>query len=235
MLYTRYYMASQFCTGKDILEVACGAGQGLGYLGRRAKKVIGGDYTEHIMRIAKEQDISRSVLLRFDAHTLPFKGSCFDLVILFEAIYYFIRPEQVLEECRRLLRKDGVLLICTANKDWHEFNSSPHSVRYFSAHELFGLLKEYYFDAELFGAFPVTARTAKDRIIAALRRMAVALHLIPKTMEGKAILKRLFYGKLSRLPAHVEDGMAEAHPLVRIATDCPDSQYKVLYAVARAK
>ena len=40
MLYTRYKWASQFIEGKDVLEVACGAGQGLGYLAKKAKKVV---------------------------------------------------------------------------------------------------------------------------------------------------------------------------------------------------
>jgi 2-polyprenyl-3-methyl-5-hydroxy-6-metoxy-1,4-benzoquinol methylase len=43
-LYHRYHFAAGFCEGKDVLEVACGAGQGLGYLARKAKSVVGGDY-----------------------------------------------------------------------------------------------------------------------------------------------------------------------------------------------
>jgi len=39
MLYTRYAFAAKFCDGKDVLEVGCGAGQGLGYLATKARKV----------------------------------------------------------------------------------------------------------------------------------------------------------------------------------------------------
>jgi len=232
MLYTRYYTASKFCEGKGALEVGCGAGSGLAYLARKAKKVIGGDYTDRLIRLAQEHNKGRVGLLRLDAHSLPFKDNRFDVVILFEVVYYLARPEIFLDECQRVLRRNGILLICTANKDWYGFNESPFSVRYLSAPELFTLLRQHHFNAELFGAFPVAPKTAKDKIIAALRRMAVTLHLIPTTMEGKEILKRLFYGKLLLLPAEICDGVAGACPLVPIAADSPNSQYKVLYAVA---
>ena len=47
---TRYYFASKFCEGKDVLEVGCGAGQGLGYLARKARRVVGGDCTENMAK-----------------------------------------------------------------------------------------------------------------------------------------------------------------------------------------
>lgn len=50
-LYTRYRFASEFCKDKDVLEVACGAGLGLGYLARFAKRVVGGDYDEKNSKI----------------------------------------------------------------------------------------------------------------------------------------------------------------------------------------
>jgi len=53
-MYTRYYFAAEFCSGKEVLEVACGAGIGLGYMARRAKKIVGGDYDEKIVQIAKD-------------------------------------------------------------------------------------------------------------------------------------------------------------------------------------
>ncbi len=31
-LCNRYYWAGQYCAGKDVVETACGSGQGLGYL-----------------------------------------------------------------------------------------------------------------------------------------------------------------------------------------------------------
>jgi len=46
MLVARYALARDRGAGKDILEVACGSGIGLGFLARQAKWVVGGDFTD---------------------------------------------------------------------------------------------------------------------------------------------------------------------------------------------
>ncbi|MGH2400581.1 MAG: class I SAM-dependent methyltransferase, partial [bacterium] len=85
MLYTRYHFAATHCAGKDVLEVACGPGIGLGYLGRSARVVVGGDYDETMLQTAHAHYRDRARVLRLDAHTLPFAGRAFDVIILFEA------------------------------------------------------------------------------------------------------------------------------------------------------
>ena len=229
MLYTRYHYAAQYCEDKDVLEVACGAGQGLGYLATGAKTVVGGDYTEASLTHAYRHYAATLPLLRFDARHLPFRSASFDVVIIYEALYYFEDPGRCLNECRRVLRTDGVLIVCTVNKEWPDFNPSPMSTQYFSACELEALLAKSQFDTELRAAFPVATRTVSSR----LKRLAVKCHLMPKTMKGKQLLKRVFFGPLSPLPPEVHDGMAPYHPPVKILSTSPVPHFKVLYAVAR--
>jgi len=235
-LYHRYHTAGRYAAGKHVLEVACGASLGLGYLARTTKSVVGGDYTENLLRIAQSHYQGRVPLLRLDAHHLPFCDQTFDLVIMFEAIYYLSRPEQFLAESRRVLTSGGKLLIGTVNKHWSEFTPSLLSTHYFSVPELRDLLTQQGFsNLEFFGAFPTTAASPKQKIISLIRRMAVALNLVPKTLGGREHLKRLFYGALTPLKPEVEDGMAELEPLVPISRESPNSQYKILYAVAHTR
>ena len=86
-LYHRYHTAGNYAAGKRVLEVACGSGLGLGYLGRTAASVVGGDYTEKLLRIAQSYYGDGVPLVRLDAHHLPFRNQAFDLVIILEAIY----------------------------------------------------------------------------------------------------------------------------------------------------
>ena len=56
---------------------------------------------------------------------------------------------------------------------------------------------------------------------------------MPKTMKGKEIFKRIFFGKLVVLPSEVGDGMADyVEPVIIIAAERPDTRHKVIYAVA---
>ena len=232
MLYTRYRFAADYCLGKAVLEVACGAGQGLGYLGKTANRVIGGDYTEGLLKSAQRYYRGRVPFIHLDGHALPFRTSSFDVVVLFEAIYYFAKPDLILKECRRVLRKNGVLLLCTVNKEWLDFNPSPFSVRYFTAQELFDLLHQHRFQVQLSGAFPASVETMKDAIVSFLKRAAITLDLMPETMKGKELLKRMFLGPLQALPPEVFDGMASYCFPVRISEKDKASNFKILFAVA---
>lgn len=234
-LYQRYHFALQFCRDKEVLEVACGAGQGLGYMVKVAKRVVGGDIDENNLRFARERYGGRDGigLLLLDAHRLPFDDRSFDVVILYEAIYYLAYPEIFLDECRRVIRKGGVLLISTVNKDWPDFNPSPYSTKYFSAQELYQLLSERLLDVQLYGAFQANMNSIKDKITSIVKRTAIALNLMPKTMKGKEIFKRLFFGKLVHLPAEIGEGMAKYVSPVPTPCDSPNFQDKVLYAMAR--
>ena len=57
--------------------------------------------------------------------------------------------------------------------------------------ELYKLLRENGFNVEFYGAFSTSPNGLKDEAIATIKRIAVALHLIPKTMKGKEFLKRM--------------------------------------------
>lgn len=234
-LYHRYHTAGRYAAGKRVLEVACGAGLGLGYLARTASSVVGGDYTENLLRIAQSHYQGRVPLVHLDAHHLPFQNQAFDLVVIFEAIYYMAQAEQVIAESRRVLSDGGILLIGTVNKDWSEFTPSALSTRYFSVPELRDLLIQHGFaDLEFFGAFPTTATSLKQKIVSLIRRVAITLDLVPGTLKARELLKRIFYGQLTPLKPEVEDGMAELEPLVPIPGEFPNTEYKIMYAIGHA-
>ena len=64
----RYYFASKFVSGKEMLEVGCGPGIGLGYLSKNAKWVVGGDITKNNLRCAQKHYVAKVELVSMDAH-----------------------------------------------------------------------------------------------------------------------------------------------------------------------
>jgi len=234
MLLTRYAFASGFCEDKDVLELACGAGMGLGYLARHSRRIVGGDYTESMLEVAKRDSLRGVPLIRLDAQRLPFQENSFDVVMLFEAIYYLPNPGAFLQECRRILRETGTLLVCSANKECPGFGASDLSRGYFSARELKELLEENGFESDVYGGFPTAAKNTAEKVKASIRGLAVRLNLIPKTMRGKELLKRIFYGGLVELGKSIEEHTAPyAAPVLLQPEMQGASNYKVIYVVGR--
>src|SRR5690349_18290635 len=126
MLRTRYGWAAQYAAGKYVLEVACGAGLGLVWLAQRARRVAAGDIDQENCRIAREACCGQANIRVewMDALELPFEARSFDLVVLFEALYYLTDVPRFLAEARRVLRPGGALLISTVNCEWSGFHPS---------------------------------------------------------------------------------------------------------------
>ena len=231
MVVSRYELARRLAAGRRVLEVACGSGQGLGYLARDAARVVGGDITASLVAQARAHYRGRVPLVRFDAHALPFADAAFDVVQIHEAIYYMSWPDRVFAECRRVLGPDGVLVLSTINAAWADFNPSPHATGYLTAGELKASLERVFRSVEILFGFPLATRPAAG-LVSIVKRLAVRLRLIPKTMRGKTLLKRLFLGPLVRMPSELAPGIAPLDTPVAASLDAAPG-YRIVYAIAR--
>lgn len=228
----RYYWAGPYCRGKDVLEVACGTGQGLGYLAGVSKTLWAGDICKPMLERAKSHYGNRLHLKEFDAEALPFESNSFDVIILFEAIYYLREARRFVAECRRVLRPEGKVLIATANKDLLDFNPSPLSVTYYGIRELEGLFASEGFSTRFFGFAGIASWPLKQRMLRWMKWLAVSLGLIPRTMEAKKFLKRLIFGRLVPMPAEIRAGMFAYTPPQPIRGGETDKIHKVIYCLA---
>lgn len=233
MAVSRYSFAAALAKGADVLEVGCGSGQGLGWLTRQARRVVGGDYTFGLLAGARDHYGRRVPLVRLDGQALPFRAASFDVVLLLEAIYYLADAPGFARECRRVLRPGGTVLICTTNPGRGDFHASPYSTTYMDARALAAMLRDAGFDVELSAAFPCTDSSPRRRVVGAIKRAAVALDLVPATLRGRALLKRVFLGPLVRYPFELDQAMAPVAPRFPLAARGDAGSFKVIYAVGR--
>lgn len=228
----RYYWASDYCRGRDILEVACGTGQGAGYLQAISKSYHAGDYSESILKIAKQHYGNRIDFSQFDAQVIPFSDGSLDVVLIYEAIYYIPSAQRFVEECRRVLRPGGTVLIATANKDLSDFNPSSHSFTYYGVKELRGLFTAVGFEVECFGYMPVGMLSWRQKTLRPIKKFVVNSGLMPKTMAGKKLLKRLVFGGLVPMPAEISANMMPYSAPSPLPSNQPDKSHKVIYCAA---
>ena len=228
----RYYWAGQYCKGKDVLEAACGTGPGLGYLSGITKSLMAGDYDAKILDITRNYYKDRIELRQFDAQDMPFEDNSFDVVILFEALYYLPSAEKFVSECKRVLRKDGYVLIATANKDLFDFAPSPYSHKYYGTMELNELFSTQGFNVECFGYLSTKEISLRQRILRPVKKLAVSLHLMPKTTQGKKWLKKIVFGSMTIMPDEIKAEMLHYRPPTPVSLTEPDREHKVLYCAA---
>jgi SAM-dependent methyltransferase len=239
MLRTRYGWAAQYTAGKDVLEVACGAGLGLGWLAERARTVAAGDVDENNCRIAQEAYRGQVNIQvePMNALDLPFESGSFDVALLFEAQYYLEDVPRFLAEAQRVLRPGGALLISTVNCEWEGFHPSFLHTRYWTAVELLHALNDAGFETRLCAGFPEGDR-GERKLRRRLKAIASHLGCIPRSMRAKAILKRIFYGRLDPIPTRLDAealySQESTEPMIPLAGGTDLTRYRTLYFEARS-
>ncbi len=234
-IYQRYRFASKYCNNKKILEVACGSGIGLEYLAKKSDFITGVDIDIDNIQQAKKTISSseysnRIKISQMDAHILEFEDNSFDVIILFEAIYYFKNPENFIKESKRVLKSDGILIIASVNKDWDSFHASPFTYKYFSVKEYYTLLKNGFNNITFYGGF----HTGKDSgLFSLIKKSANKLNLIPGNLKARAYLKRIFIGKLIDLPESITDNYEYSEPEI-IEQIKENKSYKIIYVTANS-
>lgn len=94
-----------------ILDVGCGTGNVLMELVNGNRELYGIDLSENMVNIARERLKENAAVVTADAGKLPFENDTFDILLCNASFHHYPRPEAVLEEMRRVLRTEGVLLM----------------------------------------------------------------------------------------------------------------------------
>jgi SAM-dependent methyltransferase len=234
-LYQRYYFAAEQQDGGRVLEAACGTGLGLPFLARRFRLVVGCDLDRS--NLARVRGLCRDrrgvSLVSMDAQDLAFAPASFDLIMLLEALYYLPRPEFFFENAWRVLRPEGSLVVSMVNRDWPGFHPSPLCTAYHSVPELAGLAGRYFSRVSMYGGFAQDFSGLSGKTMLALRRLAATCKLIPGSLQGRARLKRIVFGKLQEIPSEVAQQTNSYTPPQPLESQGPDRRHQIIYCVAQ--
>ncbi len=166
----RYAFAEPWCRGKEVLDVACGAGYGSSHLAASAARVVGGDVSDETIAYARGRYAAPNVEFRtMDATALPFPDGSFDAVCSFETIEHLADRETFLDEVARVLRPDGVFIVSTPRADsTTDRPDNPFHLVEYSAPDFERLLRERFDSVGLYGQ-----RRLQTRRHRALQRLDV--------------------------------------------------------------
>jgi O-antigen biosynthesis protein len=159
----RYQWAAAAVAGRTVLDAGCGLGYGTAILAEAgAKRAIGVDLSDHAVADARALVGRHDVEYRVaDLHQLPFDAGAFEVVVCFEAIEHMHDVETALDEFRRVLRPDGLLLISSPNRGVYP-GGNPHHVHELTSEELEETLARRFGNVTLFRQHPWTASVIVD-------------------------------------------------------------------------
>lgn len=99
-----------------ILDFGCGLGNNLNLLTNHFQKVVTVDVSQKAIDLAKKKYKSPKVkFLLIKDQKLPFKSSNFDFILAAEVLEHVPNLKKSMSELRRVLKKNGYLLISTPN------------------------------------------------------------------------------------------------------------------------
>ena len=105
--------------GKRVLDVGCGAGTDLARFARGGALVTGVDISTAAIELARknfEQQGLQADLRVADGEQLPFDANTFDLVFAHGVIQYTPSTQQIVDECRRVLKPGGEAIFQVYNR-----------------------------------------------------------------------------------------------------------------------
>lgn len=164
-----------------VLDLGCGNGQNTKKAAKFTKKVIGVDFDENLLALARKSAKSQNIVFKkIDLEKpLTFKNASFDKVLFLDVLEHLKKRDQALEEVKRVLVAGGLLFLAVPNSQtsWKKFQrkagicsySDPDHLIEFSEMGIRKLLAKHKFKILNFGygKFDIPARGAVD-IIGAL-------------------------------------------------------------------
>jgi len=143
----RYGFAKAFIKGDNVLDVACGGGHGSFIISCNSGSLVCGlDISKKAISFAKANFQNQN--LRFcqgDVYKTGFADSSFSSIVSIETIEHLSDHDMFLSELKRVLKKDGVLVISSPEKIVKDiFFDNPHHINLLYKEETAALLKKYF-------------------------------------------------------------------------------------------
>jgi 2-polyprenyl-3-methyl-5-hydroxy-6-metoxy-1,4-benzoquinol methylase len=142
-----YKFASQFCSGKKVLDVGCGTGYGTAYLANSAQSATGVDISSQAIRYARKQYRNSNLHFeRMNAESLTFADGSFDFIVSTENFEHLSDHKANLRHISRVLTNRGTLLLATPNPEMFIGTPNPYHTHEFTYDELWGAVDELFSD-----------------------------------------------------------------------------------------
>ena len=132
----RYAFARRYAQGKRVLDAGCGTGYGSAELAQSAVAVTGVDISADAIEYASASyPIPGLRFLKSSCIAMPAPAESFDLVVAFEVIEHITDYRAFLNECARVLTREGLFIVSSPNKRYYAETRAATGPNPFHEHE----------------------------------------------------------------------------------------------------
>ena len=144
----RYAYALEYVQDKVVLDIACGEGYGTDILSAKASFIHGVDISDEAIAHAKSKYSKKNInFIKGYADNIPLDDESVDIVVSFETIEHHDKHQEMISECKRVLKKDGILIISSPDKyyysDRRNYKNTYH-VKELYQQEFYELIRTYF-------------------------------------------------------------------------------------------
>ena len=132
-----YEYVLPYIKGKKVLDLGCGLAYGTALMAGHAAEITGVDYDASTVDSNKSRynNIFNLKFIQGAVPPLPFADNSFEVITLFQFIEHVRERKKLLEECKRVLMKDGMIVITTPNA-LKSFARNPFHVHEYTFDEM---------------------------------------------------------------------------------------------------
>jgi SAM-dependent methyltransferase len=176
--------------GKRVLDLGSGEGYGVDLLAGVAEEAVGVDLAPEAVYHARKTYRRRNLrFLYMDICSLDLEDDSFDLVCSLQVVEHLQKPEKLLQEARRVLRRGGMCVITTPNRlilsPGRDTPINPFHVREYDLEEFRAFMEGFFPRVEVKGVFHAGRLRLHDLLVG--RNFSQFCLNIPP------LLQRLFY------------------------------------------
>ncbi len=144
----RYALAQKIINDKIVLDIASGEGYGSSLMGITAKKVYGIDIDKKSVTHAKNKYSNHHNVefLIGSTDKIPLESNSVDVVVSFETIEHHDEHDLMMQEIKRVLKVDGILLISSPEKSIYSERDpyNPFHIKELTLEDFEVLLNKYF-------------------------------------------------------------------------------------------